>query len=54
MSKGAWVRRAIEEALGRLPGAPGDGTDPVAQLATLGGPTGDLDRMLAEIEAGRT
>jgi len=27
--------------------------DPVARLASLGGPTGDIDQMLAEIEAGR-
>jgi hypothetical protein len=49
LSKGAWVRRAIERAMidDRLP------ADPLAKLAGLGAPTGDIDQMLAEIEAGR-
>jgi hypothetical protein len=49
LSKGAWVRQAIERAIvdGRLP------SDPLARLASLGAPTGDIDQMLAEIEAGR-
>ena len=49
MSKGAWVRRAIERAIAedRLP------ADPLARLAGLGAPTGDISQMLAEIEAGR-
>ena len=48
-SKGAWVRQAIERAIAadRLP------ADPLATLAGLDGPTGDIDQMLAEIEAGR-
>ena len=50
MSKGEWVRRAIEQAL-RDKAAP---SDPVERLASLGGPTADIDQMLAEIEAGRT
>lgn len=49
MSKGEWVRRAIERALADPHSAP----DPVARLAGLGAPTGDIDQMLAEIEAGR-
>jgi hypothetical protein len=49
LSKGAWVRQAIERALTeRAPTA-----DPLARLASLGGPTADIDQMLAEIEAGR-
>ncbi len=49
VSKGEWVRRAIERALAdRAP------ADPLARLAALGGPTGDIDQMLAEIEAGRS
>ena len=46
---GEFVRRAIETALAddRVV------TDPVARLASLGGPTGDIDQMLADIEAGR-
>jgi predicted transcriptional regulator len=50
VSKGEWVRRAVEHAL-ENPSAP---IDPVAQLATLGAPTADIDQMLAEIEAGRS
>lgn len=49
LSKGAWVRRAIERAL-----ADGRTTaDPVARLGSLGAPTGDIDQILAEIDAGR-
>jgi len=49
VSKGEWVRQAIERALAeRSPIA-----DPLARLASLGGPTADIDQMLAEIEAGR-
>jgi hypothetical protein len=49
LSKGAWVRLAIERAIAdsRLP------ADPLAKLSGLGAPTGDIDQMLAEIEAGR-
>ena len=50
ISKGEWVRRAIERALAEE-GAP---PDPLAQLAGLGAPTADIDQMLAEIEAGRS
>lgn len=50
LSKGAWVRRAIERALGEDPASP----DALAKLASLGAPTADIDQMLAEIEAGRT
>ena len=48
-SKGEWVRVAIEEALRRPSGA----ADPLDRLAGLGAPTGGIDQMLAEIEAGR-
>ena len=48
LSSGAWVRQAIERALQE----PHQG-DPLDQLATLGAPTGDIEQMLAEIEAGR-
>ena len=49
MSVGEFVRRAVERALAdhRLH------ADPVARLAALGGPTGDIDQMLTEIDAGR-
>jgi hypothetical protein len=50
LSKGAWVRRAIERALSEDPSS----LDALDKLASLGGPTGDIDQMLAEIEAGRS
>ena len=49
MSKGEWVRRAIECALSD----PRTVTAPVENLARLGAPTGDIEQMLAEIESGR-
>ena len=49
LSKGEWVRRAIERALDDRSAA----ADPVETLARLGAPTGDIEQMLAEIEAGR-
>lgn len=49
VSKGEWVRRAIERALAEDRG-PGDALD---RLSQLGAPTADIDQMLAEIEAGR-
>jgi hypothetical protein len=49
LSKGEWVRRAIEQALAEGAHEP----DPLERLAALGGPTADIDQMLAEIEAGR-
>ena len=53
MSKGEWVRRALSEAVERsVKGAPS--ADPVMRLAALRGPTADIDRMLSEIEAGRS
>lgn len=48
LSTGAWVRQAVEAAL------KDDRTvDPLDRLAALGAPTGDIDQLLAEIEAGR-
>lgn len=49
LSKGEWVRRAIEQALTEGPRE----VDPLDRLAALGAPTADIDQMLAEIEAGR-
>lgn len=49
MSKGEWVRLAVERALADNR-ASGDALD---RLARLGAPTGDIDEMLAEIDAGR-
>jgi hypothetical protein len=50
LSKGAWVRRAIERALTSGDRTPGEALD---RLAALEAPTADIDQMLAEIEAGR-
>ena len=49
MSKGEWVRRAMERALA----TPDVGNDPVGELAKLGAPTADIEAMLAGIDAGR-
>ena len=49
LTKGEWVRRAIERALSEGTGA----DDALDRLSRLGAPTGDIDQMLAEIEAGR-
>ena len=48
VSKGEWVRAAVERALAT--GA----EDPLQRLAALDAPTGDIGDMLAEIEAGRS
>jgi len=48
VSKGEWVRRALEEAL-EHPAT----RDPLDELSSLGAPTADIDQILAEIEAGR-
>ena len=50
MSKGEWVRRAIEQALT----SPATAADPLAKLSSLRAPTGDIEQILAEIEAGRS
>ena len=52
LSKGEWVRRAIEVALRARGDHEGTG-DPVSRLSSLDAPTGEIDQMLAEIEAGR-
>jgi len=49
MSKERWVREALERELA----AERPGSDPLDELAGLGAPTGDINQMLAEIEAGR-
>ena len=53
ISKGEWVRRAIEAALRRRASETGMDIDPLARLESLDGPTGDIEEMLAEIESGR-
>ena len=49
MSKGKWVRLAVERALAENRPPP----DALERLGRLGAPTGDIDAMLAEIDAGR-
>lgn len=49
MSKGEWVRLAVERALAENRAS----ADALDRLARLGAPTGDIDAMLAEIDAGR-
>ena len=49
LSKGEWIRRAIEQALAA--GRPE--RDPFSRLSALEAPTADIDQMLAEIDAGR-
>ena len=51
MSKGAWVRNTLKEALERS--GQFARNDSVARLAALDAPTADIDRMLEEIEAAR-
>jgi predicted DNA-binding protein len=46
VSKGEWVRAVVERALAAAE------DDPLERLAALDAPTGDIDAMLAEIEAG--
>lgn len=50
LSRSAYVRRAVERALAEERSA-GDALD---RLSSLEGPTADIERMLAEIEAGRS
>ena len=52
VSKGEWVRRALESAL-RPPMRVAEGGDPLVRLGALGAPTGELDKMLGQIDAGR-
>jgi len=49
ISKGEWVRRAIDRALADERAA----GDPLGALAALAAPTADIGPMLAEIESGR-
>jgi predicted transcriptional regulator len=51
LSKGAWVRRAIELSLDRE--LPGKGNDSLARLASLDAPTSDIRAMLEDIDRGR-
>jgi hypothetical protein len=52
VSKGEWVRRVLQEAV-RRPTKWRNNADPLLRLESLGAPTGDIERMLAEVDAGR-
>jgi hypothetical protein len=52
ISTGEFVRRALRKSLAQFTSA-SQHDDPVAKLAALSAPTGDIDQMLAEIERGR-
>jgi hypothetical protein len=53
VSKGEWVRRAIESALSHSPCGDSSAPDPVSQLSALNGPATDIQQILDEIHAGR-
>jgi hypothetical protein len=53
MSKGEWVRRALEASL-QNSGGSRHPKDALARLTSLNAPTGDIDQILSEIEAGRS
>ena len=53
VSKGEWVRRALEESLRRSEKGGGQ-SDALSRLASLKAPTSNIEKMLAEIEAGRS
>ena len=53
VSKGEWVRRALQDALDRPSRVAELAGDPLARLAALGGPMAEIDELLAEIDAGR-
>jgi hypothetical protein len=53
VSKGHWVRRAIEEGLRRPAGQGQQVSEPLARLASLAAPTADIQQMITEVESGR-
>lgn len=52
ISKAEYVRRVLASSLRKPLKRPG--RDPLAELAALKAPTGDIDEILAEIIAGRS
>ena len=50
VSKEEWVRRAIEASLRQALDGGGVADDPLAALARLEAPTGDIEQMLSEID----
>jgi hypothetical protein len=53
VSKGEWVRRALQESLRKL-GLGRANPDVLARLGSLNAPTANIKQMLSEIEAGRS
>jgi hypothetical protein len=53
VSKGEWVRRALEASLRDDLAKRGKPTDPLQRLESLAGPTADIEEMLEQIDAGR-
>lgn len=53
MSKGEWVRRALQESL-RKSGRGSAVPDALARLGSLDAPTANIKQMLSEIESGRS
>jgi predicted DNA-binding protein len=53
VSKGEWVRRAIEQKL-ESEAESGDASAALDRLSALRGPTGDIESMLREIDRGRS
>ena len=54
MSKAERVRRALKESLQQASMSGGAFADPLARMASLNGPVGNIDQMLAEIGRGRS
>ena len=54
VSKGEWVRQAIEGALRGSTAATRPEQNPLSRLSTLKAPTADIEDMLDEIEADRS
>ena len=54
LSKGEWVRRALEKALEEGTRVDVRRDDPVRRLASLDAPTADVEDMLNEIDRGRS
>jgi metal-responsive CopG/Arc/MetJ family transcriptional regulator len=52
ISTGEFVRQALRKSISHQTSDDRQ-DDPVAKLAALSAPTGDIDQMLAEIEQGR-
>ncbi len=54
ISKGEWVRQALEAALTQSALRVSEGVDPLERLEGLEAPTCDISEMIAETESGRS